>query len=144
MMAERLTASGFSLSARWKLQANSRVRLIGEPPKQPGIYAFAVDGEVCYVGSTQGGIAKRLRPYEITKDKKRLAFRIKTLIRKALKSGSEVTVLTIINLKPIQWRGLPVDLIAGLEKGLIRELQPKWNRRELGALRKQKNSEISN
>ncbi len=143
-MAERLTASGFSLSARWELQANSRVRLSGEPPKQPGVYAFAVDGEVCYVGSTQGGIAKRLRDYEIIKDKERQGFHIKTLIRKALKSGSEVTVLTIVNLKPIRWRGLPVDLILGLEEGLIRELQPKWNRRGRGALRKQKDSEISN
>ncbi len=71
-------------------------------------------------------------------------FHIKTLIHKALKSGSEVTVLTIVNLKPIRWRGLPVDLIPGLEEGLIRELQPKWNRRGRGALRKQKDSEISN
>ncbi len=144
MMAERLTASGFSLSARWKLQANSRVRLIGEPPKQPGVYAFAVDGEVCYVGKTQKGIANRLRNYEIVKNKKRQGFHIKTLVGKALKSGSEVTVLTIVSLKPIPWRGLPVDLIAGLEVGLIRELQPKWNLRELGALRKQKDSEILN
>ncbi|MHA1600475.1 MAG: GIY-YIG nuclease family protein [Alphaproteobacteria bacterium] len=143
-MEERLIASGFALSARWKLQAKSRVQLIGEPPKQPGVYAFAVDGEVCYVGSARLGIAKRLRPYEITKDKTRPAFRIRTLIRKALKSGSEVTVLTIVNLKPIQQRGLPVDLIAGIEVGLIRKLQPKWNRRERGALRKQKGSEISN
>lgn len=144
MMAERLTASGFSLSARWELQANSRVQLIGEPPKQPGVYAFAVDGEVCYVGKTQNGIAKRLRNYEIVKKKKRQGFHIKTLIRKALKSGSEVTVLTIVNLKPIRWRGLPVDLIPGLEMGLIHELDPQWNRRGRGASRKQKNSEISN
>ncbi len=137
MKAEHLTANGFSLSARWELQANSRVRLIGEPPKQPGVYAFAVDGEVCYVGKAKKGIAKRLRPYEIVKGKKRQGFRIKTLIRKALKSGSEVTLLTSVNLKPIRWRGLPVDLILGLEEGLIRELQPKWNRRGRGALRKQ-------
>ncbi len=132
MKAEHLTASGFSLSARWELQENSRVQLIDEPPKQPGVYAFAVDGEVCWVGKTQTGIAKRLRDYENVKGKTRQGFRIKTLISKALKSGSEVTVLTIVSLKPIRWRGLPVDLIAGLEAGLIRELQPKtkWNLRE--------------
>ncbi len=137
MKAEHLTASGFCLSARWELQENSRVQLIGEPPKQPGVYAFAVDGEVCYVGKAKKGIATRLRPYEIVKGKTvkgktRQGFRIKTLICKALKSGSEVTVLTIVNLKPIRWRGLPVNLIAGLEAGLIRELQPKtkWNLRE--------------
>ncbi len=144
MMEERLIASGFALSARWELQANSRVRLIGEPPKQPGIYAFAVDGEVCYVGSARAGIAKRLRPYEITKNKTRPAYRIRTSIRKALKSGSEVTVLTFVVLKPIQWKGLPVDLILGIETGLIHELDPQWNLRERGASRKQKGSEISN
>ena len=132
MKAEHLTASGFSLLARWELQENSRIQFIGEPPKQPGVYAFAVDGEVCYVGKTRKGIAERLRTYEIIKNKKRQGFRIQTLIRKALKSGSEVTILTIVSLKPIRWRGLPVDLIAGLEAGLIRELQPKtkWNLRE--------------
>ena len=144
MMEERLIANGFALSARWELRANSRVQLIGDAPKQPGIYAFAVDGEVCYVGSARKGIAKRLRPYEITKDKKRPAFRIRTLIRRALKSGSEVTVLTIVVLKPIRRKGLPVDLILGIEVGLIRELQPKWNRRERGTSGKQKDSEISN
>ncbi len=148
MKAEHLTANGFSLSARWELQENSRVQLIGEPPKQPGVYAFAVDGEVCWVGKTKKGIAKRMRDYEIVKNnikkKERQGVRIRTLISKALKSGSEVTVLTIVSLKPIQWRGLPVDLIAGLEMGLIHKLQPKWNLRERDALRKQKNSEISN
>ena len=73
-----------------------------------------------------------MRDYEIIKVKERQGFHIKTLIRKALKSGSEVTVLTIVSLKPIRWRGLPVDLITGLEAGLTRELQPKtkWNLRE--------------
>ena len=144
MMEERLIANGFALSARWKLQAKSRVQIIGEPPKQPGVYAFAVDGEVCYVGSARSGTAKRLRRLEINKDKKSLAFRIRTLIRKALKSGSEVTVLTLVILKPIRRKGLPVDLILGIETGLIHELEPQWNRRERGASRKQKGSEISN
>ena len=145
MTAERLTASGFTLTARWKLGANSRLQLIDEPPKQPGVYAFAVDGEVCYVGSARKEIAKRVRIYE--KDKKPPAWRAtkQALIRKALKSGSEVTVLTLVILKPIlRWKGLPVDLILGIEEGLIGELQPKWNRRGRDALRKQKDSEISN
>ena len=143
-MAKRLTASGFALSARWELRGKLRVQLSDKPPKQPGVYAFAVDGEVCYVGSAKHGIAKRLRRLEINKDKKSLAYRLRTLIRKALKSGSEVTVLTFVVLKPIQWKGLPVDLILGIETGLIHELDPQWNLRERGASRKQKGSEISN
>ena len=105
---KRLIAGGFNLSARWKLDAAWRARLIGEVPKQPGVYAFAVNGKVHYVGSAQRGLAKRLRRYETTQTLRR--------------------------------RGLPVDPIAGLEEGLIREMQPKWNKRGLGAIRKKATS----
>jgi hypothetical protein len=50
-------------------------------------------------------------------------------------------VLVIVP-RPIRRKGLPVDPVAGLEVGLIRELQPTWNIRELGAIRKKKASEI--
>jgi hypothetical protein len=131
----RLIAGGFALTGRWELNAPF-VRLIGKPPVQPGVYAYAVDGIVHYVGSAQGGLAKRLRQYEY-----RMRLRATTRrgqITEALKSGLEVAVLTIVFPEPLRWNGLPVDLIAGLEEGLIREWQPLWNVRGLGALRKAK------
>jgi len=53
-------------------------------------------------------------------------------------------------LKPLQWKGLPVNLCWGIEQGLIHELQPKWDKKKdrralADAIRnKQKGSEISN
>ena len=126
------------MSAQWKLDAAWRARLIGEVPKQPGVYAFAVNGKVHYVGSAQRGLAKRLRRYEITQTRL-TAFRIRGLIRERLKAGARVAVLTIVP-RPMQRKGLPVDPIAGLEEGLIREMQPKWNKRGLGATRKKATS----
>ncbi len=131
---KRLIAGGFKVSGRWELDTASRARFVGEAPKQPGVYAYAVNGKVHYVGSAQGGIAKRLRHYEITKTK-RTAFRIRGLIIEKLREGSKVTVLTIVP-RPIRRNGLPVDPIVGLEEGLIRAWQPSWNVRGLGAIRK--------
>ena len=142
LKTDRLIASGFELSGRWELDTASRARFIGEAPKQPGVYAFAVDGKVLYIGSAQRGIAKRLRRYEIT-EIRLTAFRVRALITEALRDGSEVAVFTIVP-GSMRWKGLPVDLIAGLEEGLIRELRPEWNIRGLGALRKKTASEISN
>jgi hypothetical protein len=75
-----------------------------------------------------------LRTYEKT-EIKRTAFRVRGEITKELGEGLDVTVLTIVP-GTMQYRGLPVDSIAGLEVGLIRKIQPKWNIRELGAFRK--------
>jgi len=134
-VAASLIARGFDLSGRWELDTASRARFIGEAPKERGVYAFAVDGNVCYVGSTQH-IAKRLRRYESTdirrkefRGTRRTAFPVMGLIIKALKGGSEVEVLTIVP-GSMRRKGLPVDLSAGIEKGLIRELRPECNRRE--------------
>ena len=140
--AKRLIAGGFDLSGQWKLDTASRARFVGEAPQQPGVYAFAVNGKVNYVGSAQRGIAKRLRHYENTQIR-RTAFRIRGLITKKLKGGSKVAVLTIVP-RPMRRKGLPVDPIAGLEEGLIRELRPNWNKRGLGAIRKKMASKISN
>lgn len=134
--AKRLIAGGFDLSGQWKLDTASCARFVGEAPQQPGVYAFAVNGKVHYVGSAQRGIAKRLRSYDKIQTRRTgFRFRMRGLITKKLKGGSKVAVLTIVP-RPMRRKGLPVDPIAGLEEGLIRELQPSWNRRGLGAIRK--------
>ena len=139
---KRLIAGGFEVSGRWELDTASRARFVGEAPKQPGVYAYAVNGKVLYVGSAQRGIAKRLRHYEITKTK-RTAFRIRGWITKEIRAGSKVTVLTIVP-RPMRRNGLPVDPIVGLEEGLIRAWQPSWNIRGLGAIRKKMASRNAN
>jgi hypothetical protein len=138
---KRLIAGGFEVSGQWELKTASRARFIGKAPKQPGVYAYAVNGKVCYVGSAQCGIATRMRQYEIAKSG-RQGFRVRGLITKALKAGSKVAVLTIVP-RPMRRNGLPVDPNDGLEWGLIRAWQPSWNIRGLGAIRKKKVSRIS-
>jgi hypothetical protein len=64
-----------------------------------------------------------------------VATRVRAKITEALNLGAHVRVLFVV-CAPISWRGLPIDPIAGLEEGLIRNLQPPWNIRGLASLRK--------
>jgi hypothetical protein len=84
----------------------------------------------CYVGSAQRGLRNRLRKYDNIRNKGGVATRLRERITEELRKGADVRVLTAI-VSPISWQGLPIDPIAGLEEGLIRELQPIWNIRGL-------------
>jgi hypothetical protein len=55
---ERLVSCGFERSGSWILDDAHRARFHAEIeiPKQPGVYAYAVDGEICYIGSAQRGL----------------------------------------------------------------------------------------
>jgi uncharacterized protein len=50
----------------------------------------------------------------------------------SVKSNEPVWRRITIVPKRLYWHGLPIDMVSGLEDGLIRELRPIWNRRGLG------------
>jgi hypothetical protein len=111
------------------------IRFDGEAalPREPGVYAYAVAGEVRYVGSAQRGLRRRLRHYEIAKTL-RTSHRIRQEILTLLSQEQVVEVLTIVPEPLLLKSGLPVDAVAGLEEGLIRSLRPAWNRRSMGVV----------
>lgn len=135
-MITGLTTGGFQEAGYWELDLDGRPRLTGQAPIEPGVYAFIVNDMICYVGAAQRGLRARLHRYANLKNRGTVAVRIRKLIAGQLRLGGEVKVLAIVAPRTVPWEGLPVNLIAGLEEGLIRETQPAWNLRGLGALRK--------
>jgi hypothetical protein len=131
-----LTAAGFQEAAHWELDLDGQPHLIGQAPIEPGVYAFIVNDEIYYVGAAQRGLRARLRKYANLKNRGVVAARIRGLITGELRSGRQVTVLAIAARRTIAWEGLPINLIAGLEEGLIRDAEPQWNLRGLGAMRR--------
>jgi len=93
--------------------------------REPGVYAYAVDGIVHYVGSAQRGLHGRFRRYAITRTM-RTSKRVRDEILGLLAARRVVEIYTLIP-PAFDWQGLPVDLIAGIEEGLIRQLRPTWN-----------------
>lgn len=121
-----LVTAGFQKVGEWLIdQTGSGILLHGTTDKRAGVYVYAVGGVVHYVGSAQRGLHGRFRRYAITKTV-RTSARIRSEIVVCLSRGDPVEIYA---LQPalIDWNGLPVDLAAGLEEGLIRTLQPKWN-----------------
>ena len=87
-----------------------------------------------YVGSAQRGLHRRFRNY-ILSQTMRTSQRVRGEIIEVLAGGRTVDIYTL--LPPAHtWEGLPVDLISGVEEGLIRAARPEWNLRSNPARRK--------
>jgi hypothetical protein len=130
---EQLIKGGFVRAGVWhRDEASGSIRFVGEKPlpREAGVYAYAVGGIVHYVGSAQRGLRNRLRHYEIAKTL-RTVHRIRQEVLTVLADGREVEVFTIVP-PPETVNGLPVDMVVGLEEGLIRSWRPVWNRRGMG------------
>ncbi|WP_187276711.1 GIY-YIG nuclease family protein [Methylobacterium sp. WL30] len=126
-----LIVGGFTPAGYWQLKPDSsRAVFHGDAPKERGVYAYLVDGVISYVGSAQIGIRVRLRRYVLA-DNKRTSMRVRQAIESELRAGRTVEVFTIVP-EPINYRGLPIDPVVGLEEGLIRFVKPEWNLRGLG------------
>jgi hypothetical protein len=132
----RLTKAGFRRIGLWQLDAECRPHFVSQVPAERGVYALIVNDEVRYVGSAQRGLHKRFLKYNNPNNKGTVAVRLRGYLTEALKAGSEVSVFLTTPPRTMQWNGLPIDLIAGLEEGLIQELQPAWNIRGLSQLGK--------
>ena len=134
----QLRAAGFAELGRWQLDVNSFPHIVGDFPREPGVYSFIVDNEVLYVGSAQNGLKGRMRRYNRPNNDGSNVTYMRPLIRATLLDGAEVKVFARTMKSSIVSDGVQLDSIAGLEEGLIRAWQPDWNRRGPAKLRKSK------
>jgi hypothetical protein len=126
---ERLLAGGFVRAGVWRVVSDVfRLESVAALPRDAGVYAYVVDGTVCYVGSAQSGLHVRLRHYEIARTL-RTAHRVREKIKELLADEKNIHKVEVFILvpRPLYWRGLPINMVAGVEEGLIRELKPIWN-----------------
>jgi hypothetical protein len=138
---EQLITTGFRLAGRWESRDGLTMIRSFEVGKAPGVYAYAVDGVVMYVGSAQRGLQRRMRHYEISLTM-RTAAPIRATILECLGDGRSVEVYLLPDPPTISWNTLPVNLIAGIEEGLIRALNPAWNIRSNSSRRLSQTSTI--
>ncbi len=123
-----LVDAGFQRVGTWRLTPDTEgIELDFTSSRDPGVYAYVVGDSVHYVGSAQRGLHNRFRRYAIAKTL-RTSARIRSEIIECLIDGRPVEIYAL-SPPDMLWNGLPVDLIAGLEEGLIRRLRPPWNRR---------------
>jgi hypothetical protein len=85
--SEQLLASGFELLGEWRSTGETGFELSASAPTDAGVYAFAVDGAVRYIGLTQTAIRTRLGHYVYGHAQQRTSARVKALILEALANG---------------------------------------------------------
>lgn len=130
-MLDRLRHAGFARSGVLR-RTPSSVAFEGTAPREPGVYAFLVRGEVTYIGAAQRGLRNRVESYLRQQTQRRSTRPVHAALAIALESD-DVEVLTVVP-EDADWNGLPVNTIAGLEAGLIKALKPAWNRRGVTVL----------
>lgn len=122
----RLLDAGFHHAGNWELTEDGSLRITGDIPKKPGVYALILDGIVVYIGLTLNGLHIRMDQYRRGHKGQRTSARINTLIKGSLLEHKSINIL-VATPEPLEWNGLPVNGAAGLEAGLIELIRPKWN-----------------
>lgn len=131
LTTENLHRCGFRLSGRWILNSTGQLILDQPASHHVGVYAFAIDGIVLYVGVATMGLSRRLYFYGRPGPTQRTSLRLNDIIRKAVLSASIVEIYTA-EPPDLEWNGLPVHGSAGLELGLIKKYKLPWNKRSAG------------
>jgi hypothetical protein len=128
---DELLAGGFVFSGRWVL-SNAGDLVLEQPlPKIVGVYAFAKDGTVLYVGVATMGLAKRLYFYGKPGVTQRTSQRLNGIIKNELLTVPAIDIYIAVP-PDLDWNGLPVHGSAGLELGLIKKYALPWNMRSAG------------
>lgn len=97
------------------------------PTHRRGLYAFATDKTVLYVGKTAGTLPARLAGYVSPHPTQRTNFRNNVNLREFLKAGRSVNILGWIDPGLQRVGEFDLNLAAGLEDSIIAVLAPPWN-----------------
>jgi hypothetical protein len=139
LTTKRLLAAGFAKAGHWCVDENGALEIM-DLPANSGVYAFAIDGDVQYVGVAANSLAKRLRFYARPGITQRTSLRLNKTISELCREGHRVDVLIAFPAN-FDWRGLTVKGAEGLEAGLIADFHLPWNIR--GASKKAKAEGVS-
>ena len=126
LSVDALVRGGFELSARWILSAEGEPTIDRPLPQAAGVYAFAKEGVIVYVGVATIGLAKRLYFYAHPGPTQPTNQRLNRIIRSELRSLPSIDIYTATP-PDLEWNGLPVHGSAGLELGLIKKFALPWN-----------------
>lgn len=125
----KLMRVGFEAGGEWILEGGvMKYRLSKYDKARKILYAFVADGQVFYIGKSVRSLAQRLNGYMKPGPTQSTNIKNHQNIRDVLRQGKEVKILVFAPAEDeIVYRGIPLNLAAGLEDSLIAEIQPLWN-----------------
>ena len=124
----RLNTIGFKLAGRWTRQeAGAFFELIEYATSRNVLYAFVVDSQLMYVGKTVQPLRIRMAGYKNPGPTQSTNIRNNKNINESLAKGKRVEIFVLPDNGLLYYGGFHVNLAAGLEDSVVRELQPPWN-----------------
>lgn len=125
---EHLLRNGFHEVGGWELGHANNLQCGIQLPDKAGVYAFAIDGVVQYVGLASTSVRQRFGFYRNPGSTQPTNIRLNKIIREQIGLGRAVQIL-VAHPPEFNWNGLRVSGAEGLEAGLIAEFNLPWNKR---------------
>ena len=121
---------GFEEVGYWLLEEGKVTFSLSKSSKEANIlYSFVVNGEVKYIGKSVQTLHKRMYLYKQGGGSQRTNIRNKAEIKTCLERGQQVKVYVLVPELQMNYKGMPINIAAGLEDNLIMMLKPEWNKR---------------
>ena len=123
---------GFVEVGKWKLKEHLKSGVAFELygfKEERVVYAFVIDAEAKYIGvcdNTSTTLKNRMSRYQSLQGAGTNE-RIANNIKDCLKRGKAIKIFALKPESTLQYKGLNVDLVKGLENPLIERLKPEWN-----------------
>jgi len=96
------------------------------------LYAFVVDDSVKYIGKTSKSIKKRFVGYCKPGNSQQTNFRCNQRIKEHLAKDKKIRIHIFSPVSLLQYGTYSINLAAGLEDALIKDLEPEWNGGKFG------------
>jgi hypothetical protein len=126
--AKRLENIGFKKYGEWKIEGGMlKCDLVDDSAVENVLYAFISAGEVLYIGKTVRSLKKRMYNYQKPAKTQLTSYRCNEKIITTVSGGKPIEVYALPDNGLLHYGGFHVNLAAGLEDNLIKELQPVWN-----------------
>jgi hypothetical protein len=127
---DRIKAIGFTPAGHWEVAEKGIVCELGDfATTCNALYAFVIDGELMYVGKTvaKSPLRARLAGYRNPAASQSTNIKNNRNIRETLDQGKRVEIYVLPDRGLFYYGGFHLNLAAGLEDSLVRELDPPWN-----------------
>jgi hypothetical protein len=128
-MLSRITEAGFVEVGKWELRdKRPAYSLDKEATSYKVLYAFVSGDDVLYVGKTTIALRDRLYQYQRPGPSQRTNIRVNALLTEVLSNGETVRIFALPDRGEMEYHGFHLNLAAGIEDSVIKELQPQWNK----------------
>ncbi len=126
-----LKAIGFKHIGNWILEGGVlKLNQFDMKKSIPALYAFISETNILYVGKTNQMLAKRLYFYAKPGPTQSTNIRINANLKQAVLDGQSIDIIAFHDDIPKKVGSFILNLSAGLEDDIIRQISPLWNVRK--------------